>query len=50
MADVVDGLVADGMSLTDIEIRALVGTRAALWTEVGEQIDPNLQKASLSTE
>jgi hypothetical protein len=40
-------LVAQGLSLSEREIRALVATRLALWGEVGEQIDPDLQKASL---
>jgi hypothetical protein len=47
---VLDELIAEGTSLTEIEMRALIGTRAALWTEVGEQIDPDLQKASLRVE
>jgi hypothetical protein len=47
---VLEALIAQGMSLTEVEMRALVGTPAALWSEVGEQIDPNLQKASLWTE
>jgi hypothetical protein len=47
---VLEELIAQGLSLTEIEIRALVGTPGALWTYVGEQIDPSLQKASLRAE
>jgi hypothetical protein len=47
---VIEGLIAQGMALTDTEVRPLLGTRTSLWSEVGEQIDPNLQKASLSGE
>ena len=47
---VLDDLIAQGLSLTETEIRALVETRASLWAEVGEQIDPDLQKASLSAD
>jgi hypothetical protein len=43
-------LVAQGLSFSEGEIRALVATRPALWREVGEQIDPDLQKASLRGE
>ena len=43
-------LVAQGVALTETEIRALVETRADLWSEVGDQIDPALQKASLKPE
>jgi hypothetical protein len=46
---VLEDLIAQGVSLTETEIRALVGTRGALWTEMGEQIDPDLQKASLTS-
>lgn len=46
---VLDQLVAQGLSLTDTEIRALTRTRAGLWAETGEQLDPDLQKASLKT-
>jgi hypothetical protein len=45
-----EGLAGQGMFLTETEIRALVGTRVTLWQEVGDQIDPNLQKASLRRE
>jgi hypothetical protein len=40
-------LVAQGVSLTATEIRALIATRATLWAEIGEQIAPDLQKACL---
>ena len=40
-------LLAQGVSLTDTEIRALIETRLTLWAEMGDQIDPHLQKADL---
>jgi hypothetical protein len=43
-------LVAQGVSLTETEIDALIGTRATLWAEMGDQIDPHLQKADLRSE
>ena len=43
-------LLAQGLSLTETEIGGLIGTRAALWAEMGDQIDPNLQKANLRSE
>jgi hypothetical protein len=46
----VEELAAQGLSVTETEIRALVGTRVELWTEVGEQLDPDLQKANLRTD
>jgi hypothetical protein len=45
---VLEDLVAEGMALTETEMRSLVATRASLWSEVGEQVHPNLQKASLT--
>jgi hypothetical protein len=39
--------VLQGLSVTETELRALIGTRIELWAEVGKQIDPDLQKASL---
>jgi hypothetical protein len=43
-------LLAQGVVLTETEISALIGTRATLWAEMGEQIDPHLQKADLRSE
>lgn len=37
-----------GHELTATEIAALITTSAEVWTRVSEQIDPRLQKASLS--
>ena len=42
-------MLAQGISLTETEIRALVGTRPGLWGEMGDQIDPHLQKADLGS-
>jgi hypothetical protein len=42
-----EALIAQGLSLTETEIRALTGTRLSLWAELGEQIAPELQKANL---
>ena len=42
-------LLAEGLSLTETEIRALIGTRPGLWSEMGDQIDPHLQKADLGS-
>ena len=36
-----------GVELTRGEIDALVRTDAALWPEIAERIDPDLQKSSL---
>ena len=38
-----------GHELTALEISALLATPHALWTVVADQVDPRLQKASLST-
>lgn len=43
-------MLAEGVSLTETEIRALIGTRPGLWSEIGDQIDPHLQKADLTAE
>ena len=43
-------MLAEGVSLTETEIRALIGTRSGLWSEMGDQIDPHLQKADLTAE
>lgn len=40
-------LAMQGVCLTEIEIAALIGTRASLWGETGEQIHPHLHKANL---
>ena len=37
-----------GHDLTSTEMLAVMSTPAGLWIEVAEQIDPRLQKASLS--
>jgi len=42
-------MLAEGFSLTETEIRALIGTRPGLWSEMGDQIDPHLQKADLGS-
>ncbi len=42
-----DELMAQGMPLTDAEVRALLGTHIALWARMADEIDPRLQKASL---
>jgi hypothetical protein len=42
------GFAAAGHELTALEIAALQATRSELWTWVAEQLDPRLQKASLS--
>jgi hypothetical protein len=38
-----------GHELTAVEIAALQATRSELWSWVAEQVDPRLQKASLTT-
>jgi hypothetical protein len=43
-------LLAQGVSLTETEMRALIETRPGLWGEMGDQIDPHLQKADLTSE
>ena len=43
-------VLAQGVSLTETEIGALIGTRATLWAEMGDQIDPHLQKADLRSD
>jgi hypothetical protein len=43
-------LLAQGVGLTETEISALIGTRLTLWAEVGDQIDPHLQKADLRSD
>jgi hypothetical protein len=40
---------ATGHELTAVEIAALQATRSEVWTWVAEQLDPRLQKASLTT-
>jgi hypothetical protein len=40
-------LLAQGVGLTETEISALIETRPGLWGEMGDQIDPRLQKADL---
>ena len=42
-------LLAEGLSLTETEIRALIGKGPGLWSEMGDQIDPHLQKADLGS-
>lgn len=41
--------IETGHELTPTEIAALTTTSPAVWTLVSEQIDPRLQKASLSS-
>ena len=38
-----------GHELTAVELAALMATRSDFWALVAEQIDPRLQKASLTT-
>jgi hypothetical protein len=38
-----------GHELTAVEIAALQATRSELWASVADQLDPRLQKASLSS-
>ena len=38
-----------GHELTAVEMQALQATRPDLWAQVAEQLDPRLQKASLSS-
>ena len=40
-------LLERGTHLTHAEIAALIATESAVWSQVAEQIDPRLQKASL---
>ena len=40
-------LAGHGIALTDVEVRALLGTHRALWARVADELDPRLQKASL---
>jgi hypothetical protein len=42
-------LLERGTHLTRAEIAALVATDSDLWTQVADQIDQRLQKASLKT-
>ena len=44
-----DGVVASGLALTALEVRALMGTHAGLWTRVADELDPRLQKAALGS-
>jgi hypothetical protein len=41
-------LLERGLHLTHAEIAALIATDPALWGRVAEQIDPRLQKVSLT--
>ena len=43
-------LIEAGLALTDLEVRALIGTQAALWARVADELDPRLQKASLGSQ
>ena len=40
--------VDGGSELTTVEIAALLGTHGDFWERVADQVDPRLQKASLS--
>jgi hypothetical protein len=42
-------LAASGYELTPVEIHALRNMRSELWSAIADQLDPRLQKASLST-
>jgi hypothetical protein len=44
------GLRDQGIELTPREIAALVRTDAALWPEVADRIDPDLQRSSLRSD
>jgi hypothetical protein len=39
-----------GLLVTETDILALIETRLGLWSEIGDQIDPHLQKADLTAE
>ena len=43
-------LLERGLHLTHAEIAALIATDHALWGRVAEQIDPRLQKVSLTAQ
>jgi hypothetical protein len=43
-----EAVVESGLALTDLEVRAVIGTQAALWSSVADALDPRLQKASLA--
>lgn len=42
-----DAAADSGLSLTELEIRALISTDRALWCRIADAIDGRLQKASL---
>jgi len=44
------GLRDQGVELTPREIDALIRTDAALWPEVADRIDPDLQRSSLRSD
>ena len=43
-----DGLPQRGVPMTESECAALLSTDLALWERVAEQVDPRLQRASLT--
>ena len=44
------GFFEAGHELTQLEVAAILATPAGLWRVVADQLDPRLQKASLSRE
>ena len=45
----IDGLPQRGAPLTESEVDALLSTEVAFWDRAAEQVDPRLQRASLTT-
>lgn len=46
-ASTLRGFTDSGYELTSLEVAALRATRAEVWAQAAEQVDPRLQKASL---